>query len=79
MDQGKKITGSSSGVNWDRDGFRAWEQWTSEDFHYHEVETDHMTIKNSPLMQEIVLLADSFLFVAFEVRFKELGGFCGMD
>ncbi|CAE7488574.1 NOP14 [Symbiodinium pilosum] len=63
----KKITGSNaeSGCNWDRDAFKAWEPWTTEDFHYHEVETDHMTIKNSPLMRQIV--------------FKELGGFCGMD
>lgn len=63
----KKITGSvaESGCNWDREGFKKWSEWTTEDFHYHEVETDHMTIKNSALMRDIV--------------FKELGGFCGMD
>eukprot|EP00933_Yihiella_yeosuensis_P061525 TRINITY_DN64359_c0_g1_i1.p1 TRINITY_DN64359_c0_g1~~TRINITY_DN64359_c0_g1_i1.p1 ORF type:complete len:496 (+),score=87.51 TRINITY_DN64359_c0_g1_i1:2-1489(+) len=63
----KAVTASppESGVNWDRDMFRQWSSWTSEDFHYHEVDTDHMTIKNSPLMQKIV--------------FKELAGFCGMD
>ncbi|CAE7758425.1 NOP14 [Symbiodinium necroappetens] len=63
----KSITGSAaeSGCNWDRDGFKQWEGWTTEDFIYHEVETDHDTIKNSPLMRKIV--------------FKELGGFCGMD
>lgn len=67
-EQRKKITGAAeSGCNWDRDGFKKWAEWTAEpdDFHYHEVDTDHMTIKNSPLMRDIV--------------FKELGGFCGMD
>eukprot|EP00434_Breviolum_minutum_P011971 symbB.v1.2.010555.t1/scaffold694.1/size172116/18 len=66
-DSRKSITGSAveSGCNWDRDGFKKWSEWTNEDFHYHEVDTDHMTIKNSVLMREIV--------------FKELGGFCGMD
>eukprot|EP00913_Durusdinium_trenchii_P021136 g19860.t1 len=63
-EQRKKITGAAeSGCNWDRDGFKKWAEWTAEpdDFHYHEVDTDHMTIKNSPLMRDIV--------------FKELGGF----
>ena len=35
---GKKITGSvaHSGCNWDREGFKKWSEWTTEDFHYHE-------------------------------------------
>ena len=75
--QGKSITGSAaeSGCNWDRDGFKQWEGWTTEDFIYHEatglqalcehsvlemlwqVETNHDTIKNSPLMRKIVPLS----------------------
>jgi hypothetical protein len=40
--RGKKITGSvaESGCNWDREGFKKWSEWTTEDFHYHEASRD---------------------------------------
>jgi len=50
---------------WDREMFRKWEQWTIEDFHYHEVDSTHDALKNDKIMQNIV--------------FKELGVFCGME
>merc|ERR1712113_261506 len=67
FDAKRAITGGDPDemANWGREAFKAWEQWTEEDFVYHEVETDHMTIKNSPLMVKIV--------------FQELASFCGME
>jgi len=66
-DKRKPITGGSPecGANWDREAFKKWKDWTNEDFYYHELETDHMTAKNSPLMMKIV--------------FGEMASFCGME
>jgi len=67
MEAKKKVTGSppDTSVNWDRSAFKKWKEWTTEDFYYHELETDHMSIKNHKLMRDHV--------------FRELAGFCGMD
>lgn len=63
----KPLTASppESGVMWTEEMMRRWVAWTEEDCLVHQVPTDHMSIKNSKLLQEIV--------------FRELAGFCGMD
>mmetsp|Transcript_13992 Transcript_13992/g.31436 ORF Transcript_13992/g.31436 Transcript_13992/m.31436 type:complete len:489 (-) Transcript_13992:4-1470(-) len=52
---------------WDKQGFDSWRRWAEDegDFHMHLVETDHMSIKNHPLMLRLL--------------FRELAGHCGMS
>eukprot|EP00931_Biecheleriopsis_adriatica_P007652 TRINITY_DN108923_c0_g1_i1.p1 TRINITY_DN108923_c0_g1~~TRINITY_DN108923_c0_g1_i1.p1 ORF type:complete len:420 (-),score=88.31 TRINITY_DN108923_c0_g1_i1:77-1294(-) len=58
-------SGPDSGNLWSRESFQKWEEWTTEDFHYVQVETDHDSAKNALEVQNIV--------------FQELACFCGMD
>mmetsp|Transcript_22923 Transcript_22923/g.53647 ORF Transcript_22923/g.53647 Transcript_22923/m.53647 type:complete len:492 (-) Transcript_22923:276-1751(-) len=63
------LTGSAphNVTGWDEEGFATWKRWVVDeaDLYIHHVETDHMSIKNNPLMLRIL--------------FRELAGFCGMS